>query len=353
MPNILKPRYEITSLLLSSMETVARLEGQLQGTGKKPDELAEVRQLANIDAVHYSTKIEGNPLTIQEVTKALTGKWGKSHPGRSLKEVINYSRARKMLMDRASKTGNLTLDLLLRVHDCLMTGIVKGKLKGHLRSAQNVIRDSKTGKIVFMPPTAGDVPSLTKGLIAWYDRENLNKTSPLILAPLFHYLFVTIHPFMDGNGREARLLTNHILYVHDYTVTQFASLEKQYEANRPLYYESLRKLQRDNFYDIPDDLDLSPWIEYWLDCLKSTCEEAIARIQNTKESATEAGDFSSRLNKAVSLFKKHRRLRARDYEAVTGLGRTQAVDDLNELVRRGVITKAGGGRSTVYEINPR
>ena len=218
------------------MEAVSRLEGRLQGIGKRPDELTEIGTLANIDAVHYSTKIEGNPLTLQQVTKALTGKLKKMRQGRSLKEVINYSKARNMLIDRAGKHSDLTLELILKVHDCLMTGIVKGKLKGHFREAQNVIRDSKTGKIIYLPPAAGDVPLLMKALGGWLHRETLERTSPLILAPLFHYLFVTIHPFMDGNGREARLLANHILYVHDYTVTRFASLEKQHEANRSLYY---------------------------------------------------------------------------------------------------------------------
>lgn len=351
MAEILQPKYEITPAILLSLEAVARLEGQLQGIGLKPDELAEISTLSNIDAVHYSTKIEGNPLTLQQVTKALSGKSKKSHQGRSLQEVINYSRTRKMLIDRAVKYPNLTKDLMLKVHDGLMSGIVRGKLKGHFREAQNVIRDSKTGQIVFMPPVPEDVPSLAGRLVAWYHRETLNRTSPLIVAPLFHYLFVTIHPFMDGNGREARLLTNHILHVHDYTVTRFASLEKQHEKNRALYYESLRKLQRANFYDIPADLDLSPWIEYWIDCLKSTYEEALSRVQKLEQVTPESGDLSSRLNKAVSLFKRHRRLRARDYEAIMGLGRTQAVDDLNQLVHLDTIKKTGGGRSTIYEIN--
>src|SRR3990167_7674040 len=103
------------------MEAVSRLEGRLQGIGKRPDELAEIGTLANIDAVHYSTKIEGNPLTLQQVTKALTGKLKKMRQGRSLKEVINYSKARNMLIDRAGKHSDLTLELILKVHDCLMT----------------------------------------------------------------------------------------------------------------------------------------------------------------------------------------------------------------------------------------
>jgi len=81
-----------------------------------------------------------------------------------------------------------------------------------------------------------------KALLRWYKDAVLNNISPLLISAIFHYPFVTIHPFMDGNGRVGRLLTNFILHSHGYTVTKYASIEKQHEKDRGKYYSSLRKI---------------------------------------------------------------------------------------------------------------
>jgi Fic family protein len=251
-------------------------------------------------------------------------------------------------MTRAENNVRLTVSLILKVHDWLLRGIVTPKLRGRLRQAQNVIKDHRTGRIVYLPPAPSDVAALLKALVYWVNRALMNKTSPLLVAPIFHYRFVTIHPFMDGNGRAARLLTNFILCSHHYTVQRFAALEKQHEINRIAYYQHLRKLQADNFYDIPTDIDVSGWIAYWLGCLEKTYSEAISRLKGQKRETSPIPKLDRRLQKAVGLFKQYEKLTAFDYQALTGLGRTQAVADLNRLQEHKIIKRSGGGRSTLY-----
>lgn len=79
------------------------------------------------------------------------------------------------------------------------------------RDGQNVIRDSSSGRIVYMPPEYKEVPMLMKDMID-YINDSMNKLPTPILASIVHYQFVTIHPYYDGNGRTARLLTNLVLY---------------------------------------------------------------------------------------------------------------------------------------------
>jgi Fic family protein len=91
-------------------------------------------------------------------------------------------------------------------------------------------------------------------------------------------------------------------------------------------------------------VDITAWIEYVLECYEAGFVEALARISQQPKDMND-GD---RIEKALSLFRRHKKLKAADYETIMNIGRTQAVEDLNGLIKRKLILKQGGGRSTVY-----
>ena len=310
-----------------------------------------IESQAAIDAVHFSTRIEGNALTRDQVTEALFQKKLKSKSSRDLKEVLNYSRTRQLIRNWSLKNRPFNDDWVLRHHSDLLKGIVKGKLRGHYREAQCVISDSRSRSIVYMAPEWKEVPVLVHGLLGWLRQQLKAGASPLLVAAQFHFAFVTIHPFMDGNGRLARLLTNGILLANGYDIEKYAALEKQHEKDRAAYYRALRALQAGNYYEIPPGQDIQTWAFYWLKCLLETYKEAVSRVEKTATTTAFADD--PRLKQAESLFKKHQRLRASDYASLAGLGRTQAVADLNALLDAGIIVRIGGGRSTVYQLADR
>lgn len=341
----------IDSEILQLLETISRKQGELSAHKHSLQDQQEIESIAAIDAVHFSTKIEGNHLTRDQVTQALKSKEPKS-PNHDLREVLNYSRARKLARDWAIKSKPFNNEWILTHHKELLDGIVKGKLRGYYRDAQCVIQDSKSRTIVYMAADAKDVPSLMKGLLTWLRKQRISGTSPLLTAAQFHYELVTIHPFMDGNGRIARLLTNGILLSGGYDVERFAALEKQHEKNRTAYYQALRSLQAHNYYDIPQGQNIKTWVAYWLKCLLATFDEALTRVSGAKPAQTSQYPpvFDDRLKKAESIFRKHLKLRASDYADLMGLARTQTVADLNKLVELGVLERVGGGRSTVYKV---
>ncbi len=344
-----RPTCTLSPKSITLLETVARLEGEIRASARGLASDSEVQAEASIDAIHFSTRIEGNALSREQVTKALTGKQrGLSHKKeRDIKEVLNYSKARHYLFQQAARTRGVTVDLILEAHRILMDGIVAGKLKGRFREAQNVIKDSATHSIVYLPPEAKDVPSLMGGLCKGISRElRSGAISPLVLAGAFHFEFVTIHPFMDGNGRAARLLTTYLLAAQGYELVKYATIEKKHEADRAKYYSALNRLQGYSFYDIPQGNDIGSWVHYWLECLASACEEARGKIINVSPNVDLT--LSQRLQQAIGLFRRHKRLSARDYQQLTGLGRTQAVADLKQLHDQGWIQRKGGGRSTIY-----
>lgn len=342
------------------MEAISRKQGELDALKRDIRDDARIESIAAVDAVHFSTKIEGNTLSRDQVTQALQASQVKNKlkaPARELNEVLNYSRVRRLMREWSLKTKPWNDDWVLEHHAELLKGIVKGRLRGCYREAQCVIQDSRTHAIVYMAPEWKDVPPLMKGLLGWLRKQRQEGMSPLLLAAQFHFEFVTIHPFMDGNGRLGRLLTNGILLAGGYDVERYAALEKQHELDRARYYHALRSMQAGNFYDIPEGQDLRSWVEYWLRCLLATYEEALSRMAGTatgtslRSSLTlDHGSFQddARLSKAEAVFRRHRRLKASQYADLMGLGRTQSVADLNALVAVGVLERVGGGRSTVY-----
>ena len=343
------PHYNLSNEILKQLTEISSMEGQLKATKTSTSNRQEISYLANIDSVHFSTKLEGNMLTHKQVTELLSGKSTPVKSQRDLKEIVNYAKARSVLFDKATQNNTLSKALILKVHHILMNRIVSGKLKGYFRDSQNVIKDAKSRKIVYLPPEAPDVGPLMKRLIRWVQKSLLCDLSPYIVAAIFHYAFVTIHPFMDGNGRTARLLSSYILLSNNIYLPEYASLEKQHENHRRDYYHQLRQRQSHTHYDIPKDIDLTSWISYFLTSLHAAYEEGLAKLG--VHVTPETIHLDHRLEKALSLFKKHRQLKASEYEVLMGLGRTQAVNDLNQLIKKNLVSRIGGGRSSVYKLN--
>lgn len=341
----------IDSEILHLLEAISRKQGELSALKRDFREDVQIESIAAVDAVHFSTKIEGNALSRDQVTQALELKKVRA-AARDLHEVLNYSRGRRAVREWALKKRPFNDDWVLLHHAEVLRGIVKGRLRGHYREAQCVIRDSVTHELVYMAPEWRDVPSLMKGLLAWLRQQMKSGASPLLLAAQFHFEFVTIHPFMDGNGRLARLLTNSVLLAGGYDIERYAALEKQHEHSRSEYYRALRSLQAGNFYEIPSGQDIKPWVTYWLKCLLRTYQEAFERFSSPVPSSQRIAlqDADERIKKAAALFRRHHKLRAAEYADLAGLGRTQAIADLNILVDTGLIERVGGGRSTVYRL---
>jgi Fic family protein len=156
------------------------------------------------------------------------------------------------------------------------------------RDGQNVIRDSFNGRIVYMPPEFKEVPTLMRELVE-YINYNLNKIPIPILASIAHYQFVTIHPYYDGNGRTARLLTNLVLYQGGYDLKGIYSLEEYYAKNLQEYYKAISIGEHHNYHFGRAETDITKWIEYFvfgmlasLKNIKKHAETQITKSDKTK-----------------------------------------------------------------------
>ncbi len=262
--------------------------------------LKSLRETARIAATHYSTMIEGNRLTEPQVREVLQG---ARFPGRERDEaeVRNYYRALEWVEDRIARDTPLAEGDIKRLHGLAFHG--KNRNSPY-RDGQNVIRDSASGRIVYLPPEAADVPSLMADLVAWVTAEiDTGELPAPIVAALAHYQLATIHPWFDGNGRTARLLATLILHRASYGLKGIYSLDAHYARDLDAYYRALTVGPSHNYYEGRAPADLTGFMAYF--CAGMAQAFADVRAAATAAEARAAPDQSTLLR---SLDPRQRRM---------------------------------------------
>lgn len=253
----------------------------------------EIKKETIAKRVHYSTKIEGNKLKLNEV-KDVIEKTFESHE-RNVLEVRNYFNALMYLNKEAENNNTITNELILKTHN-----LVSGKhitYKNSFRDGQNVVKDSETGIIVYMPPEAKDVKNLINQMIKEFNSKNTNDIPIPIKAGIVAYEFVTIHPFWDGNGRLSRLLATYILKAYGYDLKGFYVVEEFYDKNINDYYNSLQMGLHHNFYFGRKDADITEWLEYFIGTMANTFEVVGERVKEIYKNSKEEMNIIDALDK--------------------------------------------------------
>ncbi len=187
------------------------------------------------------------------------------------------------------------------------------------RDSQNVIRDGRIKTIVYMPPDAKDVSSLMRSMILWI-REAQNISCPIVAA-IAHYQFATIHPYYDGNGRTARLLTTLILYLGGYDLNGLYSLEEYYARNLGSYYEAISIGVSHNYYRGRAEADITKWVEYFIEGMAVSFENVLKRIadvQGLPDQSNLIRKLDPRQRRALELFQEFETVTSRQIGELFG-----------------------------------
>jgi Fic family protein len=243
--------------------------------------IASLRETARLMTTHYSTQIEGNTLTKEEVKQVVLGKGGFPGRERDEKEVRNYFAALEYVEEQLRQDAPVTEKLIQSIHCIVYNGLKKQSV---YRDGQNVIKDGTTRTIVYMPPEAHDVEPMMKTLVQWInDQINSQELPAPIIAALAHYQFATIHPYYDGNGRTARLLTTFILHKTGYGMKGIYSLEEYYAKNLQGYYNALTVGNSHNYYFGRAEADITPFIEYFTEGMAIAFQRVREKALSYKE----------------------------------------------------------------------
>lgn len=280
-------KISLNNKLLNSLIEIEKNKTILENT-KVPIELSnKFRKNTRKRSSYASNAIEGNPLSYEQVENAIESE--NRHFLKPEQEVRNYYLALELLSIELEKKTPYSTDLLLKVQKQIVLGESKDKvgLRGPMPpGVLFAVYDNKTGRPEYIPPEYSDVPKLLEELENYINNSD---DHPIIKAAILHYQLVTIHPFEDGNGRTARIMSNYILSYYGYGFKEIGSLEEYFSYDLEEYYSSLQMALPVLYYDgrnNPPHPEI--WINYFIKVFslyssKVTIIATNSTIDNEKE----------------------------------------------------------------------
>lgn len=234
-----------------------------------------LRRNNKIKSIHSSLAIEANSLSLDQVKDVIAGKLVIG-PQKEIQEVKNAYRAYEMIeqFDGYSEAD------LLKAHAILTFSIVEKS--GIYRNHAEGVFDGD--KVIFIAPSENLVPKLMNDLFDWLKRDN--KTPILLKSCIFHYEFIFIHPFSDGNGRVARLWQNVLLTKWN-PIFEYIPIESQIYKYQSEYYESISICHKNGNSDA--------FIEFMLKVIDETLDETITNLSR------ESKNISDQVNKLLDV----------------------------------------------------
>lgn len=220
-----------------------------------------LRDVYRVEWTYNSNAIEGNTLSLIETKVVMED--GLTIGGKRLQEhfeVINHSEAISFIEDQVNRIDPLDERTLKTIHHLILKNIDDDNA-GTYRSINVRISGSQ-----HEPPHFLQVDNEMKNLFAWYEQEK-DRFHPVELAALFHFKFVYIHPFADGNGRTARLLMNLILMSHGFP----PAIVKAEDEQRLNYYETLEMASMRN--------EIQPFINLIAACVEESLTNYLKAIR--------------------------------------------------------------------------
>ena len=354
-PNFRWDETRLAKRLAQVSREQGRLLGKMESLGFDLRSEAHLRTLT--EDVIKSSEIEGEVLEREQVLSSLARRLGLELGGlvtadRHVEGVV------EMMLDATGAFEQLLTEARLCAwHAALFpTGY-----SGMTRIRVGAWRDDHTGpvqvvsgpigkeKVHYEAPPAARVVGEMACFLRWF--ETPDDTDPLLRAGLAHLWFVTVHPFDDGNGRIARAIADMALARSEHTGQRFYSLSTQIRRERDTYYRLLETTQK-------GELEVTAWLEWFLDCLLRAIEGAGETLAAVLDKARFWERFAKAplnerqikvLNRVLDGFEG--KLTSSKYAKLVKCSQDTAYRDILDLIERGALQKdAGGGRSTSYSL---
>lgn len=341
-----EPKFSLTLRIVNELSKIERLYGKIASEKLIPSLALQLATENQILATHFSTSIEGNPLSTLDVTNIILGdQVPTTKPDR---EVKNYFAVLTRLFELERKRVPITTELTKSLHKELMEGLETKDL-GEFRSGGVFVGHKERDQLVVKhnPPfhTREEIEKALSELYDWLMKED--DLHPMIKAGILHHHFVYIHPFLDGNGRLARLLTAYYLLLKQYEVARYFILDDYYDVDRHLYSDSLHTA---------DSGDLTGWLEYFLEGIAYSLQAAAGRIDLMRKAGVEEimGEkrvlVTPREEQVLEIVINKKAVKTPDIEASLSVTRQQAHSLLASLVDKHLLQKHGKTKMSYYTL---
>lgn len=304
------------------------------------DTLTQLVEIAKIQSTEASNKIEGIYTSDERLKKIVLDK--TTPRTRNEQEIAGY-RDVLATIHESYEYIPLRPSMILQLHRDLykFSGMSIG---GSYKNADNVIAetDAQGNRFIrFQPVSAWETAEAMEMACQAYDQAVQSGANPLLIIPMFILDFLCIHPFNDGNGRMARLLTLLLLYRSGYIVGKYISLEKVIEQSKETYYETL---QQSSFGWHENENDYAPFVRYLLGTIVAVYRDFSDRVQFLTTKGLSKPDRIRELIKTTL----GKITKTEIMEKCPDISQATVQRTLIDLQKRGEILKLSGGRYTAY-----
>jgi Fic family protein len=335
-----EPKYTLTNQIINNISQIERFYGQLEGL-RLPKKLElNLKEKNLVQSAYVSNSIEGNPLSLREVTNLLLS--DRLPVNRDEKEVTNYFDLLTNLDEYIDKEINI--EVALEIHKKLLSG-VQDKIAGNIRNDKVVIgkhsleNGSASIQVKHEPPYHKK-EQIEKALNELFDWVKNNQDAPTpVKAGSFHHQFVYIHPFSDGNGRVCRLLTALVFLKDDYRINKYFVLDDYYDIDRIEYSDKLHTA---------DFGDKTEWLTYFTDGVKYSLQSALDKAKKALVEMNIEDRLTNREAEVLDLLQQRNELTSAVLADTFEVSRQQAHNLLSSLVDKGFIEKKGSTKSSYY-----
>ena len=338
-----EPSFSITNAIAAALTEIERARGFLEAASLSDEWIDSMRSRAFLLEAHHTTHIEGTRLTIQEAADLLAGDDVPGADPDDTRELLNYRDAFELVSNHLDDGGPITERLILEIHRRLVAG-VRGEsaAPGQYRRVQNYVVNAATGRTIYTPPPAGDVPILMRELVSWLNRPS--DVHPVIASGIAQFQLVHIHPFLDGNGRTSRLLSTLCLYRAGYDFKRLFTISEYYDRDRMAFYGALQGVRRTN-------MDMTGWIEFFTVGLATQLAEVKERgeLAIRQDILARRHDLTVRQEVAFRRVLEVGRVTISELEHLCpGVQRRTLQRDLRVMVEKGLLLRQGSTNRIEY-----
>ncbi len=339
------PNFNYTNKIVKNLTLIAEARTIILNSSLIPKWEVSLRKEALIRSAHSSTAIEGNPLSLEEVRALAKGR-DIMVRRKDKQEVLNYLEALERVPEFAQRTPFMPRDLL-EIHKIVTKETLENpEDEGIFRDRQVFVGSRYTGEVIFMPPPTEQVTELINDFFDWFNSSGVDGLDPVIHAGITHYELVRIHPFIDGNGRTARIMASLVFYERGFDVKRFFALDDYYDHDRRAYYAALKSVDQKT-------LDLTGWLEYFtkgiavsINDVKNKVLGLSKDIKILKEKMQIA--LTERQMKIVEWIVDKGAITNREMRDIFGLSDEAVRKEISKLLELGVVTRKGKGRAFHY-----
>lgn len=346
------PKYLITNLILKNIGQVEAAKEVIENAPLVPDFDKDFKSDAFVRTIYHGTQIEGNDLTLMQTKQVLEGESVMARD-RDVQEVINYRNVMEVLDMLSAKRGGYDVESLLEVHRATVDKLVDPVKVGALRQTQVVIKEEGTGKVIFTPPPAVEVPYLIQDYLNWLNSPEALEIHPIIRAGITHYVLVTIHPFVEGNGRSVRAFSTLIMLKEGYDIKRFFSIEEHFDRDLGAYYGAFFTVDSQGG-DIAGR-NLTPWLEYFSEVVAielTKIKEKVRKLSVDSRMRVKIGEqvaLSQRQMKLIEYLSEHGGTAMKDLKDVLPMiSEDTILRDLKDLQYKNIIDKEGSTKAARY-----